>query len=168
MSANEAAAAAAVVGGQAVSPSPSTPASTSAPSSAGPAPKKRARRPKIDIDEEIARHVAEVKVAAKLAAAARQNVRNQKRRKTRLIQKAANLTPEDLERIAVLKRCGLMPAKAAAADENPGPCVSAGGPSSGLTRAKGAAAALPVPDPASAPDAEMPAAPEQEPLSDHD
>ena len=38
---------------------------------------------------------------------ARRAARNERRRKSRLMKKAATLTPEDLERIAVLKRCGL-------------------------------------------------------------
>ncbi len=72
-----------------------------------PSPKKRRQAPKIDIDAAIARHMADVKEAAKMVHEARKQARNEKRKKQRLMRKAASLTPEDLERIAVLKRCGL-------------------------------------------------------------
>ena len=39
--------------------------------------------------------------------AARTTSRNNRKAKQRLIKKAGKLSPEDLERIAVLKRCGL-------------------------------------------------------------
>lgn len=68
---------------------------------------KRRVAPKIDIDEAIARHLAQVKEAAKLVHQARKHARNERRKKQRLMKKASSLTPEDLERIAVLKRCGL-------------------------------------------------------------
>lgn len=74
---------------------------------AAPPPKKRARAPKIDIDQAIAVHNESVKKAMKLVAEARRDVRNEKRRKQRLVKKAASLSSADLQRIAVLKRCGL-------------------------------------------------------------
>jgi len=69
--------------------------------------RKRPRLPKIDIDALIAQHLANMKNAKKLEAEAKKLMRNEKRKKQRLMKKASNLTPDDLERIAVLKRCGL-------------------------------------------------------------
>ncbi len=69
--------------------------------------RKRARTPKIDIDALIAEHMANLKNAKKLESEAKKMVRNEKRKKQRLMKKASSLTPDDLERIAVLKRCGL-------------------------------------------------------------
>lgn len=69
--------------------------------------RKRARTPKIDIDALIAQHMVNMKNAKKLEAEAKKMVRNEKRKKQRLMKKASSLTPDDLERIAVLKRCGL-------------------------------------------------------------
>jgi len=69
--------------------------------------RKRAKAPKIDIDALIAQHMANMKNAKKLEAEAKKMVRNEKRKKQRLMKKASSLTPDDLERIAVLKRCGL-------------------------------------------------------------
>ena len=40
-------------------------------------------------------------------AEARVQARNERRKKARLLKKAAALSPQDLERIAALKRCGL-------------------------------------------------------------
>ncbi len=42
-----------------------------------------------------------------LVTEARKQARSEKRKKQRLVRKAASLTPEDLKRIAILKRCGL-------------------------------------------------------------
>ena len=68
---------------------------------------KRAARPKIDLDDEI-RRANELAVASrKMLVAAKNTQRNTKKAKQRLIKKAGKLSPEDLERIAVLKRCGL-------------------------------------------------------------
>lgn len=69
--------------------------------------RKRPKTPKIDIDALIAQHMANMKNAKKLEAEAKKMVRNEKRKKQRLMKKASSLTPDDLERIAVLKRCGL-------------------------------------------------------------
>lgn len=89
---------------------PATPVSTG-PAGVGdgatPPPRKRQRAPKIDIDAAIAKHMEEVKKATKLVMDARRAAKNEKRRKARLMKKASTLTAEDLERIAVLKRCGL-------------------------------------------------------------
>ena len=69
--------------------------------------RKRAKAPKIDIDALIAQQVLNMKNAKKLECQARRLMRNEKRKKQRLVKKASSLTPDDLERIAVLKRCGL-------------------------------------------------------------
>ena len=75
------------------------------PMQSGRAPRKR--KPPIDIDEHIAAARKSMKDAQKRVTAARAQARNERRKKQRLMKKAAALTAEDLERIAVLKRCGL-------------------------------------------------------------
>jgi hypothetical protein len=77
-------------------------------------PKAKAKgRPKtnpkgrIDIDERIDAARATVRAAAKAMGAARALFRGWKKRKNRLTRKASQLSSEDLERIAVLKRTGL-------------------------------------------------------------
>ena len=70
-------------------------------------PKRKASRPKIDLDDEIRRANDLAAMSRKMLAAAKVSAKNNKRSKQRLIKKAGKLTPEDLERIAVLKRCGL-------------------------------------------------------------
>ena len=85
-----------------------------APSAAAPTTGKakgraRARpvRPRIDLDEQITQANKLAEVSKKMLSAARMAQRNQKKQKQRLIRKAGKLSAEDLERIAVLKRCGL-------------------------------------------------------------
>ena len=68
---------------------------------------KRAARPSIDLDDEIRRANDLAAMSRKMLTAARNVSRNNKTAKQRLIKKAGKLSPEDLERIAVLKRCGL-------------------------------------------------------------
>ena len=68
---------------------------------------KRAARPKIDLDDEIRRANDLAAMSRKMLLAARNSSRNNRKAKQRLIKKAGKLSPEDLERIAVLKRCGL-------------------------------------------------------------
>lgn len=82
-------------------------AETSPPKKAAP----RKRKPPIDIDTHIAAARQAMKEAQKQVAAARSQARNERRKKQRLVKKAATLTAEDLERIAVLKRCGVDPAR---------------------------------------------------------
>jgi hypothetical protein len=48
-----------------------------------------------------------MKRAQKAVSEARAQAKNERRKKARLLKKAAGLSPADLERIAVLKRCGL-------------------------------------------------------------
>ena len=47
-----------------------------------------------------------MKAAQKKVQEAKSQARNERRKKQRLLKKAASLNAEDLERIAVLKRCG--------------------------------------------------------------
>lgn len=68
---------------------------------------KKAARPKIDLDDEIRRANDLAAMSRKMLVAARNSSRNNRKAKQRLIKKAGKLSPEDLERIAVLKRCGL-------------------------------------------------------------
>jgi hypothetical protein len=61
----------------------------------------------IDIDLNIKAAREAMKAAAKAVSVAKANQRNEMRRKQRLMKKAAGLSSGDLERIAVMKRCGL-------------------------------------------------------------
>lgn len=75
-------------------------------------PKVRGRpkaksKPKIDLDEEIAEANRLAEISRRMLGAAKTIQRNNRRSKQRLMRKAGKLSPEDLERIAVLKRCGL-------------------------------------------------------------
>lgn len=67
----------------------------------------RKRKAPIDIDDHIATARQRMKEAQKQVSLARALARNEKRKKQRLMKKAATLTSEDLERIAVWKRSGL-------------------------------------------------------------
>lgn len=76
------------------------------------APKKKGRpsksaRPKIDIDDEIDQANRMAEVTKKMMLAARAAQRNSRRAKQRLVRRAGKLSSADLERLAVLKRCGL-------------------------------------------------------------
>ena len=68
---------------------------------------QKAARPKIDLDEEIRRANDLAAMSRKMLTAAKNVSRNNRKAKQRLIKKAGKLSPEDLERIAVLERCGL-------------------------------------------------------------
>lgn len=73
------------------------------------APKrKHAKKPAIDYDRHIEMARDLMKTAGKQLCAARATERNEQSEKSRLIKKAYNLTFEDLDRIQVLKRCGMM------------------------------------------------------------
>lgn len=72
-----------------------------------PARRKRGQLPRIDFDATIEEAKAALKRATKAMTEARALAKNERRKKARLLKKAAALSPEDLERIAVLKRCGL-------------------------------------------------------------
>ena len=69
--------------------------------------KGRAKRPRIDLDDSISQAKQAMKAAQKTVAEARKVGRNERRKKQRLLKKAIGLSADDLERIAVLKRCGL-------------------------------------------------------------
>ena len=71
------------------------------------ATRKREKKPDIDYDAKIQEAAAAIKEMSKAMAAAKSAQKNERRKKQRLLKKAACLSPEDLERIAVLKRCGL-------------------------------------------------------------
>ena len=68
---------------------------------------RKSARPKIDLDDEIRRANDLAAMSRKMLSAAKNVSRNTKKAKQRLIKKAGKLSPEDLERIAVLKRCGM-------------------------------------------------------------
>ena len=70
-------------------------------------PRKRRRSARIDLDDRISRASRDMKQAQKQLASARAQARNERRRKQRLVKKAAALTVQDLQRIAELKRGGL-------------------------------------------------------------
>lgn len=69
--------------------------------------RKRVDRPEIDLDSNIREARATIQRAQAALAQARQQAKQDRRKKARLIRKACHLSPADLERIAVLKRCGL-------------------------------------------------------------
>ena len=74
-----------------------------------PTPKARGRRkdrPAIDLDTTIEQAHQAAKDAAKALTKARAEARAERKRRARLIRKAGQLSPQDLERIAVLKRTG--------------------------------------------------------------
>ena len=80
-----------------------------APLSGQPGAKARAKRPCIDLDDSIAQARAAMTKAMKDVQEARRVARNERRKKQRVVKKAGILSAEDLERIAVLKRCGFGP-----------------------------------------------------------
>ena len=67
----------------------------------------RAVRPRIDLDDQIANANKLAEASKKILSAAKSAQKAQKRQKQRLIRKAGRLSAQDLERMAVLKRCGL-------------------------------------------------------------
>lgn len=83
---------------------------------AQPSPKRRGRtrnadRPRIDIDDEIEAANKLAAMMKKLAHAAKMAERNSQRTKARLVKKCGKLSAQDMERLAILKRCGLMGAE---------------------------------------------------------
>jgi hypothetical protein len=64
-------------------------------------------RPRLDLDEEIDQANKLAEASRKMMNAAKTLQKNNRRCKQWLLRKAGKLSPEDLERIAVLKRCGL-------------------------------------------------------------
>ena len=73
---------------------------------AAPAGRRRSRivRPRIDIDDQIREANRVSDLLKKMGQAAKTLKKTQTKAKQRLIKKAARLSPQDLERIAVLKR----------------------------------------------------------------
>ena len=67
---------------------------------------RRRDRPAIDLDTSIQQAQQAAKDAAKALTKARAEARAERKRRARLIRKAGQLSPQDLERIAVLKRTG--------------------------------------------------------------
>jgi hypothetical protein len=65
-------------------------------------------RPRIDIDDEIESANELSVLMKKISHAAKISQRNSVRSKARLVKKCANMSVQDLERLAVLKRCGLL------------------------------------------------------------
>jgi hypothetical protein len=81
------------------------------------------------LDSYIDQATQAMKQAQKKVNEAKALARNERRKKQRLLKKAASLSPADLERIAVLKRCGMMPTAAsgsAASDARPGSSIDGG------------------------------------------
>ena len=70
-------------------------------------PGGRPKRPEIDYDTNMRAARQSMKEATKAVAAARAVQKNEARKKQRLMKKASQLSSHDLERIAVMKRCGL-------------------------------------------------------------
>ena len=81
--------------------------SSTPPSGPLPAARQRVPRPKIDLDESIRLAKERVECAKKAISEARTQARNDRRKKARLVKKASALSDADLDRIKVLKRCGL-------------------------------------------------------------
>lgn len=114
------------------------PVGATAAAKAKASPKQGLRRPRptIDLDEYIKEASKAMKSAQKQVSACRAAARNERRKKQRLLKKAATLTAGDLERIATLKRCGLVtdlelppapiaaPAAAASAASGPAPAAA--------------------------------------------
>ena len=67
--------------------------------------RKRIDRPEIDLDTNIRAARETIQRAQAALTQARQQAKADRRKKARLIKKACHLSPADLERIAVLKRC---------------------------------------------------------------
>ena len=88
-------------------PNPSTASSSATLSPAVPRRRRRKEHPPIDIDKTIADAREAVKAAQRAMTEARALARNERRKRARLIKKAAQLSPRDLDRIAILKKCGV-------------------------------------------------------------
>ena len=94
---------------------------------AAQAGRKRAKRPDLDYDAKIKEAARNIKEMGKAMAAAKSAQKNERRKKQRLVKKASTLSPEDLERIAVLKRCGLWSADGQSPIASPTSDASTGG-----------------------------------------
>ena len=84
------------------------PAVDASASQGSPQPKSRGKkRVHIDIDDQIREANKLAGLLMKVTKAAKTQIKNGQRQKQRLVRKAGKLSSTDLERIAVLKRCGL-------------------------------------------------------------
>jgi hypothetical protein len=84
-----------------LSTNPSSSISTATASTPVPRRRRRKEHPPIDIDKTIADAREAVKAAQRAMTEARALARNEKRKRARLIKKAAQLSPRDLDRIAI-------------------------------------------------------------------
>ena len=118
---------------QASAPRESAPTGSGGRAEGHAAAKARSRRkdrPAIDLDDSIEQAQQAAKNAAKALAKARAEARTERKRRARLIRKAGQLSPADLERIAVLKRTGWWdpstgtPNVSASADGGPQPVAT--------------------------------------------
>ena len=109
--------------------------------------KNRTKRPRIDLDDSISKAKQAMKAAQKSVAEARKVGRNERRKKQRLLKKAIGLSADDLERIAVLKRCGLDPtgAKGSATAQDTVMPPTSGSASSSRPDSRAAACSEPSP-----------------------
>ena len=87
-----------------------SPASIAGPTRVLKKLKTRRARPIIDLDEHVRKAEDPIKQARKQVQTARMHAKLEKRKKQRLMRKASSLNVDDLERIAVLNRCGLIQA----------------------------------------------------------
>ena len=87
--------------------------------------KTRRVKPVIDLDDHIRKAQEAIKIARKQVQQARVQAKLEKRKKQRLVRKASTLNVEDLERIAVLKRCGLISAETSEAGSSTAPSSAA-------------------------------------------
>ena len=94
-----------------------------------PAVKQKRVKPLIDLDEHIRDAQQAMKAARKQVLQARAQAKLEKRKKQRLMRKASALNVDDLERIAVLKRCALMPETTSADSKAAASSCSGSGPS---------------------------------------
>lgn len=106
-------------------------------------PARRAKKPRIDLDDSIAAARRAMLKAQKEVTEARRVARNERRKKQRLVKKASTLSPDDLERIAVLKRCGLKGLDVKPAAPQSAAASSSAGSDQTATAAATAAAELP-------------------------
>jgi hypothetical protein len=76
------------------------------PKAKAKASRRRAIRPVIDLDDRVREAKAAAKAAAKSLAQARTQARVERKRRAHRVRKAGQLSAQDLDRIAVLKRTG--------------------------------------------------------------
>jgi hypothetical protein len=94
--------------GTIVSPSQRTAAWKMADSQPKRPVQKRPKRPRIDIDEQIEEANRLAALLKKVQQSAKNIKKSGQRTKKRLLAKAGRLSGDDLERISVIKRCGLV------------------------------------------------------------